>query len=82
MCMMTADQKYCVFAQLINHVEVLGGGNRLLQKVIFRSCVDNELSSEVPRTCRSICLRQDLKETLFKEVTLCKVRNVVETGEI
>lgn len=50
MSMMSADQKYCIFAWLINHVEVLGGGNRLLQKVIFRSCVDNELGSEVPRT--------------------------------
>lgn len=78
----SAYQKYYIFAHLINHVEVSGVGNRLLQKVIFRSCVDNGLSSGVPCTCRNICLRQDLKETLSKEVTLCKVRTVVETGEI
>lgn len=28
--------------------------------------MDNEVGSEVPRTCWGICLRQDLKETLSK----------------
>lgn len=31
---MSAYQKYYIFAHVINHVEVLGGGNRLLQKEI------------------------------------------------